>query len=190
MWWARLLNLIAAIHGVGTAASTNSYESIATVTLTGTQANISFTSIPSTYKHLQIRAWAKGDTAGDQDANIRFNSDTASNYSWHSVYGSGTSANATSGATTTRSVVGFNFAIGTGTTSIGSVLITDILDYTNTSKYKTIRTLSGADKNGTGNICLFSGLWQSTSAITSINIYPDSGNFTQYTQFALYGIKG
>jgi hypothetical protein len=77
------------------------------------------------------------------------------------------------------------------TASIFGVAVCDILDYTNTNKYKTVRSLSGHDQNGSGYVTLMSGSWRNTAAITSITILRDSGgaNLTQYSQFALYGIK-
>ena len=69
--------------------------------------------------------------------------------------------------------------------------VCDILDYTNTNKYKTVRALSGHDQNGSGVIQLRSGFWRSTSAITSITISNDQiANIAEYTRFSLYGIKG
>ena len=67
--------------------------------------------------------------------------------------------------------------------------IIDILDYADTSKYKTVRTLFGYDANGSGYIAFSSNLWQSTSAITSITMTPVNG-IAEYSSFALYGIKG
>ena len=70
------------------------------------------------------------------------------------------------------------------------VNVIDILDYANTNKYKTLRVLTGIDVNGSGGyVQLSSGLWQSSSAITSITL-TNSTNYTTATQFALYGIKG
>jgi hypothetical protein len=68
----------------------------------------------------------------------------------------------------------------------------DILDYANTNKYKTVRTLSGYDLNNAtyGALRSYSGLWMNTNAITSIKFYADGVNLAQYSQFALYGIKG
>jgi hypothetical protein len=79
-----------------------------------------------------------------------------------------------------------------GVANMFSASIVDILDYANTSKYKTIRVLAGADVNNqTGTTFgLSSGSWRSTSAVTSITIGTSGFNFAQYTQFALYGIKG
>ena len=67
--------------------------------------------------------------------------------------------------------------------------ILDILDYTNTSKYKTVRVLTGNDGNGAGYVFFTSGSWQSTSAINSLNLSLNY-DFAQYSQFALYGIRG
>ena len=71
------------------------------------------------------------------------------------------------------------------------VTIIDILDYANTNKYKTFRSLVGSDTNDTnGAVGLASGSWRSTSAITSITLSNNvSGNLAQYSSFALYGIK-
>ena len=73
----------------------------------------------------------------------------------------------------------------------GTAPIVDVLDYANTNKFKTIRNLEGFDVNGSGGlVALTSGLYRSTSAITSIKLTPNAGNYAQYSHFALYGIKG
>ncbi len=73
--------------------------------------------------------------------------------------------------------------------NIFSAGVLDLLDYTNTNKTKVIRLLNGTDLNGSGRIIFGSGLVNSTSAITSIT-FTNATNWNQYTQFALYGIKG
>lgn len=189
-----MLNVISGILAPPVPAPSNSYESIQTITVgAGGSSSIDFTSIPSTYKHLQIRAWVKGDSGGDQDTNLRLgngSADSGANYSFHSLYGNGATTAATGNASQTKAVIGYNFAVGTPNPNIGSVTVIDILDYADTNKYKTLRSLSGNDKNGAGFIGLYSGNWRSTSAVNVINIYPDAGNFAQYSSFALYGIKG
>jgi hypothetical protein len=155
-------------------------------------ANISFTSIPSTYKHLQIRAIARTDyTGGNFDAlKINFNSDTGNNYAWHQLGGNGSTAFAQAGSTTNTIYAAYISSNTAGSNIFGASVI-DVLDYGSTSKYKTLRNLTGIDNNGNGNLTFGSGLWQSTSAITSITIDQwDGSNFNQYSQFALYGIKG
>jgi hypothetical protein len=169
----------------------NSFESIATVTSTGSAGDITFSSIPGTYEHLQIRGILRtNDTGTWNNQALRINSDTGSNYAFHRLYGDG--SNVVSGAGT--SFTSFNDcmrAAGSGNSSnIYGVAVIDILDYAKTSKYKTIRSFNGGDGNGNGWIGLHSGLWQSTSAITSITIIPSGGTAIQYSTFALYGIKG
>jgi hypothetical protein len=186
MWWARLLNNLAAILGNGAAA--NSYESIATVTVgAGGSSTISFTSIPSTYKHLQIRLFGRQDTGGFDQAHLQFNSDTGNNYATHNLNGNGSTAGA--GATTSTNKISISAFPGPNqTSSVFAGSVVDILDYTNTSKYKTTRALSGVDANGSGYVWFASGLWQNTNAVSSITLVC-GGNFVQYTSAALYGVK-
>lgn len=173
--------------------STNSYESISTVTVgAGGSSSISFTSIPSTYKHLQIRGIGR-DSAAVNDYTVilmQFNSDTGSNYARHNLYGNGSAAGS-GGSTSTTSIRAGVMPLNSTTASCFGANVFDILDYTNTNKYKTIRGLSGTDTNTTTDyVQLTSGVWMSTSAVTSITLTSGSANFMQYSQFALYGIKG
>ena len=159
------------------------YDSIATTTLTTTASTITFSSIPATYTHLQVRAFVR-----DAYGPFRFNSDTGANYTRHYLTADGASVVAGSGTSQTN----IDLITATSTASTFGVNIVDILDYTNTNKYKTVRVLRGEDMNGSGNVMLGSGLWLNTSAITSItfNATGLGGSFAQYSSFALYGIKG
>lgn len=161
----------------------SSYESIATSNPSAS-STFDFTSISSTYKHLQIRYSVSGSVNGT-GIRIRFNSDTASNYYCHYLYGDGATAGAGSQGITSSGIIG-----GVTTTSnVTYVGVVDILDYTSTNKNKTVRTLYGFDANGSGEVYLMSVLWSATpAAITSITIYPSSGTITG--KFALYGVKG
>lgn len=178
--------------GIFKLAAVGDYQSIQTVTVGTAQSSISFTSIPSTYSHLQIRSIAQCSTTTSpwQRIVVAFNSDTTNaNYADHLLQGNGTSATA-SAETSTRK--GFGAAAQSGS-SYFAANITDILDYANTSKNKTSRTLRGFDNNGAYSnqfITLESNLWQNTAAITSITLtLEDSSNFNTYSSFALYGIK-
>ena len=171
------------------------FESIATTTVgSGGQATITFSSIPQTYKHLQVRAIARTDRASTFDGGyVQFNSDTTlSNYTLHILSGTGSAA--TSEGYSTASGAGLQTPTTGGDTILANtfgLFVMDILDYANTNKYKTLRNLNGADRNGTGSIILLSNLWQSSSAITTLSFTSFSAsNFAQFTQFALYGIKG
>jgi len=172
--------------------SSPSYDSIQTSsTGSGTTTAFTFSSIPSTYKHLQIRGLVTASSI--VNAFITFNGDTGANYSWHWVGGDGTNANVNK-ASATNQIVGFT-SFNSTSSYTGAATIMDILDYTNTSKYKTLRALNGFDDNtshaGYIPLTLSSGLWFSTVAITSITITCSGGyTFNQGSQLALYGIKG
>jgi len=181
--------------------STNSYESIQTVTVgSGGQASISFTSIPSTYKHLQIRGFLQSDRNNYpiENALMTFNGDTGSNYSAHYIYAgvtAGTQQIITGSTTSATNIILNDVAGATAGGQFGASVI-DILDYANTNKYKTIKYLAGNDINNlvlnySGQIAFGSGNWRNTNAITNISISVQSSTgFTQYSSFALYGIKG
>ena len=176
--------------------SVGDFESIATVTVgAGGAASVTFSSIPSTFTHLQIRGIMRDQRAtyGNSGSSYSFNGDNANNYSWHSMQGDGSTATARNATTTYRMATNSGAASGAPSNTFGAIIV-DILDYANTSKFKTARALSGVDINGTvsgygGVIELVSGNWRSTSAITSITITPENPNYVQYSQFALYGIK-
>jgi hypothetical protein len=155
-------------------------------------SSIDFTSIPTTYKHLQIRLIGRSNvgTSGNDNYWVSFNGDTASNYSNHYMYGTGSAAS--SGvATSATSILMARTPGATATANVFGAAIMDILDYQSTNKNKTIRSLTGSDFNGSGDIFFFSGSWMNTAAITSIKIQGMAGgtNATNST-FALYGIKG
>ena len=171
----------------------SSYESIATVSVGGGGlTTATFSSIPQTYTHLQIRAIGRttaGGSAGDNTL-ISFNSDTtAANYTWHNILGDGATASAQA-YTAARVIANAAFTSSTSLANTFGVFVCDILDYTNASKNKTVRSLNGADQNGSGRSMLNSLVWLSSSAITQIDLTAGGGNFVQYTQFALYGLKG
>jgi hypothetical protein len=160
------------------------YDSIATVNVSSPVSSISFTSIPATYRHLQIRMFSN---AGSNDIFYQFNGDTATNYTRHYLYGTGASALA--GGSSANPSGSLGYTAPTANTNVFGATIFDVLDYTNTSKNTTTRSLGGFDANGSGFSIMYSGLWVNTSAVSSIRLYLDSGNFNQYTQAALYGIR-
>ncbi len=169
------------------------YESIATTTVgSGGSSTVTFSSIPATFKHLQIRAIGRTDRASTLDGfRIQFNNiTTTAQYRSHFLGGNG-STTFSGDELNTAGVVNQRFSGATSTASMFGASVIDILDYTNTNKNKTVRCLGGTDQNGSGELYLTSGVWMNTAAIDEIDIVPNIGtNFVQYTQFALYGIKG
>lgn len=177
------------------AAAAPAFESIATINGNGSSTELTFSSIPSTYKHLQIRTLARNLTASANlfSISLRFNNDSGSNYVAHTLIGNG--ATVTASGNTGQTAIGSVYYPTDGTTTNAhGVGIIDIHDYSSTSNYKTVRYFTGNDTNSgsaLGQVKLGSGLWLDTSAITSITLRSGSlDGYTTSTQFALYGIKG
>ena len=172
----------------GAPASTNSFESIQT--LAGSGSSITFSSIPSTYKHLQLRIFSQQITS-DQNYRISFNgAPGGTSYAIHNLTGSGSNP-ATAGAAPSYSAYDTMYIPSNASSTTYPIIgIYDILDYTNTNKYKTARGFWGGDYNGSGVVQFESCLWMSTSAISSIQIKPYSTNFLSGFTASLYGIKG
>lgn len=168
------------------------FESIASANGTGSSGTVTFSGIPSTFQHLQIRILGRSSSTG-REALIRFNADTGSNYAEHNLRGNGATAAAVGEASKTSIASAYVATSGAATDTMG-VSIIDIHDYASTTKNKTLRALSGLSDNNlqTTNerIYLFSGLWMDTDAIDSISIASNSGNWTTSSVFALYGIRG
>ena len=181
--------LVAGQVGSG-GASLSSYESIATASGTGSSGTITFSSIPSTFKHLQLRWITRGTSTSytASDLYLYMNGDTGISYTYHYLYGSGSTAGASGAANQTLTYLG-ETTYGLATSGIMGVGICDILDYASTTKYKTHRTFSGDDRNGAGYVYLVSGLWMNTAAINKLEVKTVAGNFSTDTQVALYGIK-
>jgi hypothetical protein len=189
--------ITAGLFSAPTAPVTNSYESIATVNVgSGGQSSAVFTSIPSTYKHLQIRGIARTNRGGVDLENISmaFNSDGISgntNYSVHALDGDGSSASAFAINSFTRQIPALITSSGAGANMFGAFVI-DILDYANVNKNTTVRSLNGSDINGGGSIRLTSSVYLNTAAISTITMaFSAAGtSFLEYSSIALYGIKG
>jgi hypothetical protein len=177
----------------GSKAITGAYESIASVTSTGSETSLTFSSIAGTYVSLQIRGIARRNSSSSALMRIRFNSDSGSNYISHLLTGDGSTATASS-STASNGLFASNADVymPSNTVGFGAVLI-DIHNYASTSQYKTTRLFAGTDYNSAspfGRAQLASGLWMSTAAITSVTITLDGDVFDSGSTFALYGIKG
>lgn len=178
-------------------APPSSYESIATAVGTGSSGTITFSGIPSTYKHLQIRGFYVDSASTDDRANmlVKFNGDTSSSPPAHFLRGRSDGVAAYSDFRTSGNFVLWysGYASSSASYNIGGVSIIDIHDYASTTKNKTVRSLTGVDNNGFtsdgSGIVLNSALWENTAAINSITLTAHIGNFTNRSVFSLYGIK-
>ena len=188
-----MLNTVLGSFSSGVAAATASYESIASATGTGSSATITFSAIPATYTHLQVRYNARDAAALNAEVVVlRFNGVTGTSYASHALQGNGSTATTVQTASANGINRNFQIASANATANIMGVGIIDILDYASTTKTKTIKAIAGVDLNSAttdAQIRLSSGLFNSTNAITSISFVAPA-NFTTSTTFALYGIKG
>lgn len=155
------------------------YEPIATSTFTAA-STVDFTSIPGTYTDLRIVFTAIGSTTNYE--RIRFNGDTGFNYSRTLLAGDGSATYST--RTTGDDYIRVYY--DALSTTLPSVYIHDIFSYAGSTN-KTMLSTVASDKNGSGTVVRCVNLWRSTSAITSISIYPSTGTITGTA--TLYGIK-
>lgn len=171
------------------------FESIASATGSGSSANILFSSIPQTYKHLQIRITGRSSDTSSNAVRYAFfqcNSDfpTTSSYGYHGMKGNGSAASveyALSFPTTSIYTIGTTQS--TGTQTMGAIIM-DLHDYTSTTKNKTFRMFGGGISNTSYGVGVYSGYYQSTTAITQLRVSINTANWSTNTTIALYGIKG
>ena len=155
----------------------SAYEVISTQTLGSAAASVTFSSIPQTYTDLVLIT----SSAGSADVDIfgRLNGDTGSNYSGTRVYGNGSVAASDRESSQTRMQLGVS-------RSAQTTNILQINNYSNTTTYKTVFNRSNeAGYSTIAWVCL----WRSTAAISTVLLYPASGNFNTGSTFTLYGIK-
>lgn len=163
---------------------------IASVTLSSNAESVSFTSIPQTYSALQIYVTTRL-SLNYLTPNFYFNNSTSSVYAQHGLSGDGSAASADASAS--RSNIQFVSSGSSQTANVFGVALIDIHDYASTTKYKTVRVSTGYDNNGSGQMTLRSGLWQSTDGINRIDFTTGFGAgyyLVTGTRIDLFGIKG
>jgi hypothetical protein len=159
-------------------------------TMSGSTNTVTFSNIPTGFTHLQLRISSRSTRSSTDDLiYARFNSDSTNSYSWHYLQGDGASVSVSGFSPDNVIYVGYNPAASSTANCFGTTVL-DILDYANTSKNKTTRSLSGYDLNGSGKSMFISSAWYSTSAITSIFManYATGANWAAGSRFDLYGI--
>lgn len=176
----------------GAGAAAGAYELISTTLITTSTAGVTFSSVPSTYKHLQIRYTSRQATSGVRDQlRVRFNGSSAYNYAYHKLEGNGSTVSS-SAVTTTDGMNGGWMTATSETANFFGAGVIDILDYASTAKNKTIRSFSGVNGSGGSYVSLNSGFfYTNTNAVTSIELNTlDVFSFAAGSRFSLYGIKG
>ncbi len=169
-------------------AVNSSFVLLETVTLTSAQASVEFanlnTKYGSTYQHLQIRISARCGAAAN--LKIQYNGDTAGNYSFHYLEGTGSSV--ISGAGTSQSSGDLGVAVAES--NVFSGFVVDILDPFETTKFKTGRSFYGAGTSGSKWLGIMSHNWRSTSAVTSIKLAAGAQSYQTGSRISIYGLKG
>jgi hypothetical protein len=153
---------------------TPTYTPLANVTLGSAVNSVTFSSIPATYRDLVLVL--DGVSASDQTLGIEYNGDTASNYTFVRMFGTGSGSGGSSGGTEKN--IG-NFYTNR---SMGKV---EIFDYSATDKHKIALSRMGAASNATFAVAY---RWANTAAITSLKVVTQGGNLNTGTTFALYGV--
>lgn len=159
---------------------------IASISGTGTPT---FSNIPQNFQHLQLRMYLRDQAAQAAASSfLRFNSDTGANYWQHRLSGDGATvtygANGAYGGYMPLTTI----PASTTTALVYGTVIVDILDYSNTNKVKTVRSIGGTDSRGSGYLSFSSGFWNSTAAINSLQCGADTLQNDIYTRIDLYGI--
>jgi len=165
----------------------DTFVKIATVTVgAGGAANIEFSSIPSTYTDLTILLSGRTSYTGTvyRFGTIQFNG-VSTNLSTRNLYAS---SNTTPASDTATEIYFWNNSASSTTSTFNNAQFY-IPNYAgSTNKSLSIDTV--AENNGTSWLGgLVAGLWSNTSAITSIQLVSNGGNFVQYSTATLYGIS-
>jgi hypothetical protein len=157
--------------------------------LTGSTNSVTFSNIPSIYKHLQIRSYTRLTGVTTLQSNlIYFNGDGGANYALHRMYTTGTSGTS-QGFTSQSFMLASGIPCANDLANTFGASIIDIDDANITTRFKTIKVFSGVSCNtGNGEVHMQSGLWRNNSAINSILVASGSGNFAQNSRIELYGI--
>jgi len=176
-------------YGWGGSSGSANFTLISTQVLASTATTVTFSSIPQGFKHLQLRVTSRTSAAATDTISMRFNGVSTASYSYHQLYGQGTSVVSTGGASQTSLAPG-DTAGSNAAASIFGALVCDILDYTNTSKNPVFRSLNGSVGGGAGNyVELYSGGYMSAAAVSSIVLSSlAAASFQIGSRFSLYGV--
>lgn len=164
-------------------AAGSTYTPLATQTLGSAAASVIFSSISGAYTDLVLVASA-ASVSGNPTISFQLNSDTGANYSRTLLIGNGTTASSERASGSTQGRI--SNSTGLTTTLGANATIAQFMNYSNATTYKTVLARSDTSLYATEAIV---NLWRSTSAITSIALFTNSGvSFATGSTFTLYGI--
>jgi hypothetical protein len=167
--------------------ATNTYVALDKATVSGSSTTTVTFTVPSGYTDLFIVTSARNSTSGGTDYYMRFNSDTASNYSYTQMIGNGSSP--ASDRASSASQFNIGYVAGTSGTA-PTICRINVQNYSNATTNKTILYNWNSEGADAKYVLQGVGLWRKTpEAITSISIYTTSGNIVAGSTFSLYGIQ-
>jgi hypothetical protein len=155
----------------------STYEPIATQTLSSAASSVTFSSIPSTYTDIILIQNSTG-SGGAAASYLRFNGDTAANYSRTRLSGNGTAVSSSRDTSTA-------YIASNAPNASNSTTIWNIINYTDTTTYQTVIYRD----NSTTSVVAQVGTWRNTAAVTSLTITADAGTYAAGSTFTIYGIK-
>jgi hypothetical protein len=174
---------------------TQAYESIATYT-GSSQSTITFSSIPQTYKHLQLRMSTRSTSSNAYNAWFRWTINgvsTGGQYTEAYLAGNGSSISTYTSGTPTNDFESMYNPGSDSDSNVFGLYIVDFYDYANTSRYKIVNSYNGVMGNASTTrlgLNTIGGYFNSTSAVSSITLSSNYGVWASGSKFALYGIKG
>lgn len=157
---------------------TPTYIPLATLTLTATDSELIFSSIPATYRDivLVITSTTTGQIGQTQ---LRFNSDSTNHYANIEAGGGGSGSGFSGAYTETNAIIGYQL------TTAQSIIIANIMDYRSTDKHKTVI----ARQSIPGEVVKMSAhRWPSNNAINTISVKTQASTWAIGSTFSLYGI--
>lgn len=176
---------------VASSGASDAMQLISSTTLTTTSSTIDFSSIPSTFKHLQIRISSRS-TDTNSPFYLTLNGDTGITYSRQIMdsTGSTTIAHTSASGNQTSFYAGFQAPSSAPANAFSSAVIT-LTDYKNTNTLTTMRSTYGlATSGGQYKIGMSGGVWNSLSAVNRVTFSGQVGGFAIGTTISLYGILG
>jgi hypothetical protein len=161
--------------------ATNTYVALKTTTVNTATPSITL-DLTGITGYTDLIIVANGTGTNDIDLSARFNGDSGSNYSRTIMSGNGSTAPSTRASN--ANIMRFNYD-GYWTASSRATTIVNIMNYSNTTTYKTVISRSNNAATGTDSLV---NLWRSTAAITSLEIFTSAYNFAVGSTFTVYGI--
>jgi len=163
---------------------------ISEVVTSGSQASVTFSSISSSYRDLEIRVRGRSTGATNVvDVGLQFNSDTGGNYQWERVHSYSTGTSFTQSTGQTSLLIG-NLDAATATANYAGGIHATLFDYRGTTFFKEVASYWG-NTLGTGSFNVgagvYGGAWASTSAINAVKVILSSGAFVDGSVVSLYG---